>query len=191
MIAGAPLAPDGLEALAALITLRGLPAEALLAPPLAAALATRTGALAAEKSHESSGVPRSEASERLRSRASEPTGPASAAERRGNPPDSLPFSAAEALNRLTRVVARRTALAPPEGPRAPSEGERTPVARFLRRQARRWRIAQAPVAPLPPQGLTAEGLTELLRQTPDAGRRRDVLALAPAALAHAVGHTRP
>jgi hypothetical protein len=177
VIAGAPLAPDGLEALAALITLRGLPAEALLAPPLAAALATRPGGLAAEKESDSSGVPSS-------------TGPASAAERRGNPPDSLPFSAAEALQRLTRVVARRAALAPADAPQ-PSEGERTPVARFLRRQARRWRIAQAPVAPLPPQGLTAEGLTELLRQTPDPGRRRDVLALAPAALAHAVGHTRP
>lgn len=157
MIAGAPLAPDGLEALAALITLRGLPAEALLAPPLAAALATLAsdGASAAEKGLESSGLPRS-----------------------------------AALNRLTRVVARRTALAPADEPQ-PSEGERTPVARFLRRQARRWRIAQAPPAPLTPQGLSAEGLTQLLRQTPDAGRRRDVLALAPAALAHAVGHARP
>ncbi len=183
MIAGVPLAPDGLEALAALITLRGLPeGPAPLEDRVSTVLATQL-------------APR--------------------------------LVALEPLLRLTRVVARRTPLPGPSAPsslaagpegtpsagvaqRLPARiplalGARAPAARFLRRQARRWCIAQAAPEPLPrPEVLRALGLRAhhlgqaldpeaaglwmLVSTTADPGRRRDLVALAAPEVARRVGH---
>lgn len=158
MIAGVPLAPDGIEALAALVARYGWPAPGLVGEALARAVAPSVG------------------------------------------------RAETAVARLARVVARRTAL-----PAAhPSPAGRSAAARFARRQARRWCIAQAVPDPLPPRAELvrlgararaagwagdlddeAAGLRVLVWATDDAGRRRDLVALADRAVAHRVGHATP
>jgi len=89
------------------------PEERPVAQPVASELAVA----------ERSSRPASGGSHAVRSLQSEPaTRSASAAERRGNPPDSLPFSAAEASKQETRQAVRRAAdrrpgaLSDPEGP---------------------------------------------------------------------------
>ena len=158
----APLSPHGLEALAALIALRGVPG----APH-------PTELLSAELSR------------------------------------ALADQATDAPQaRLAQVAARRTVVVDAQANQPGSAG-RSPAARFLRRHHRRWRIAQAAAAPWPtdlrPLGRRAiargwvdaaadpevTGLRVHLWATPDPGRRRDLLAQAPVALARAASQAPP